>query len=211
MKRLLLFITMLALSLGAVAQTSPASQTALASPSDQGSQQVLTSSGPVTLDYKVQTGQSSDPVEAAIAKKVRDQLLRLPYYSMFDDLEYSVQGRTVTLTGAVTSIHSQTRQDAQKAVQRIEGVDKVVNNVKVLPPSPFDEQARERVYRALARTGGLSQYFWPASPAIHIVVDNQRVTLKGYVNSEGDKNLANIAANQVRDVFQVTNELQVVR
>jgi hyperosmotically inducible protein len=130
---------------------------------------------------------------------------------MFDDLEYSVQGRTVTLSGAVTSLHSQTRQDAERAVKRIEGVDKVVNNIQVLPPSAFDEQARQQVYRALLRAGGLSQYFWAASPSIHIIVANQRVTLNGYVNNEGDKNLATIATNQVRDVFQVTNNLQVVR
>jgi hyperosmotically inducible protein len=171
----------------------------------------LTSNGPVTLDYKGVPVQTSDEKEANIAKEVRHQLLKLPYYGMFDDLEYSVQGRTVTLSGAVTSIHSQTRQDAQNAVKRIEGVDKVVNNVRVLPPNPLDDQARERVFRALSRTAGLSRYFWPASPDIRIIVANQRVTLNGYVSSEGDKNLANIAANEVRDVFQVTNNLQVVK
>jgi len=210
-KRLLPFTLVLAMSVGATAQTSPASQATAALPANQAAEPVLTSNGPVTLDYKALPAQSADPAEAAIAKKVRDQLLKLPYYSMFDDLEYSVQGRTVTLSGAVTSIHSQTRQDAQYAVKRIEGVEKVVNNIQVLPPNQFDEQARQRVYRALMRTGGLSQYFWPASPSIRIIVANQRVTLNGYVNNEGDKNLANVAANQVRDLFQVTNNLQVVR
>ena len=211
MKRLLPFTLALAMGVGAAAQTSTASQAASTSPANRAAEPALTSNGPVTLDYKVVPTQSADPAEAAIAKKVRDQLLRLPYYSMFDDLEYSVQGRTVTLSGAVTSLHSQTRQDADRAVKRIESVDKVVNNIRVLPPNSFDEQARQRVYRALMRTGGLSQYFWAASPSIHIIVANQRVTLNGYVNNEGDKNLASIAANQVRDVFQVTNSLQVVR
>lgn len=208
-KRLLPFTLVIAMGVGAAAQTSSASQAALSA--NQAAEPAVTSNGPVTLDYKVLTTQSADPAEAAIAKKVRDQLLKLPHYSMFDDLEYSVQGRTVTLSGAVTSLHSQTRQDAQYAVKRIEGVEKVVNNIQVLPPNAFDEQARQRVYRALMRTGGLSQYFWAASPSIHIIVANQRVTLNGYVNNEGDKNLANIAANQVRDLFQVTNNLQVVR
>lgn len=208
-KRLLPFTLLFAMGVGAAAQTSPASQAALSS--NQAAEPAVTSNGPVTLDYKVLTTQSADPAEAAIAKKVRGQLLKLPYYSMFDDLEYSVQGRTVTLSGAVTSLHSQTRQDAQYAVKRIEGVDKVVNNIRVLPPNQFDEQARQRVYRALMRTGGLSQYFWAASPSIRIIVANQRVTLNGYVNNEGDKNMATIAVNQVGDVFQVTNNLQVVR
>jgi hyperosmotically inducible periplasmic protein len=211
MKRLLLLSSLLGLALGAAAQTSPAAQATLASDNTQPTVPAVTSNGPVTLDYKALPAPSSDSVEANLSRKVRGQLLRLPYYSMFDDLEYSVQGRTVTLSGAVTSIHSQTRQDAERAVKHIEGVDKVVNNIQVLPPSPFDEQARVRIYRALARTGGLSQYFWPASPDIRIVVANQRVTLKGYVNNEGDKNMATVAANQVRDVFQVTNDLQVVR
>jgi len=87
----------------------------------------------------------------------------------------------------------------------------VVNDIKVLPPSPFDQETRARVYRSLVRTGSLSRYFWEASPSIHIIVEHQRVTLKGYVSSEGDKNLANIAANGVPDVFKVTNELRVVK
>jgi hyperosmotically inducible protein len=207
MKPVLLCASLLALSLGATAQTAPAAQ---ASQTTQSSEAVLTSNGPVVLDYN-RTGESSNPVEAKIANQVRKQLLKLPYYSLFDDLEYTVQGRTVTLSGAVTDVHSQTRQDAERAVKHIEGVDKVVNNIRVLPPNPFDEQARERVYRSLMQTGGLSRYFWEASPSIHIIVANQRVTLKGYVSNEGDKNLANIAANEVRDVFQVTNNLQVVR
>ena len=205
MKQLLLCASLLTLAVGAVAQTAPESQT------NQAAEQVLTSNGPVTLDFKVVPAQSNDSAEAKLAQEVRHQLLMLPYYSMFDDLEYSVQGRTVTLSGDVTTIHSQTKKDAENAVKRIEGVDKVVNDIRVLPPSPFDDQARQRVYRVLLRTGGLAQYFWPASPEIRIIVANQRVTLKGYVHSEGDKNLATVAANQVRDLFQVTNDLQVVR
>ena len=210
MKRALILASLLALGLGAAAQTSTKSQAQAALQPDQAAT-AMTSNGPVILDYKAQAAQSADPVEAKIAQQVRHQLLKLPYYSMFDDLEYTVQGRTVILNGAVTSLHSQTRQDAANAVKRIESVDQVVNNIKVLPPNPYDDLARERVFRSLSRTAGLSQYFWPASPDIHIVVDRQRVTLKGIVHSEGDKNLANIAANEVRDVFQVTNDLQVAK
>lgn len=210
MKRALALASLLAFGLAAAAQTSTKSQAQAALQTDQ-TATVVTSNGPVILDYKGQPAQSADPVEAKIAQQVRHQLLKLPYYSTFDDLEYTVQGRTVILSGAVTSLHSQTRQDAANAVKRIEGVDKVVNNIQVLPPNPYDEQARERVLRSLSRTGGLSQYFWPASPDIHIIVDHQRVTLKGFVHNEGDKNLANVAANEVRDVFQVTNDLQVAK
>jgi hyperosmotically inducible periplasmic protein len=211
MKKLLLFGLGLALSAGAVAQTAQPPHMAVGSQAPPANEPVITSDGPVVADYGKHPAPSSDATEEHIAKEVRHELLMLPYYSLFDDLEYSVQGRTVTLNGSVTSVHGETRQDAERAAKQIEGVEKVVNNIQVLSPSPFDDEARERVYRSLARSGGLSRYFWQAAPSIHIIVDHQRVTLKGYVNSEGDKNLANIAANEVRDVFTVVNDLQVVK
>ena len=194
----------LGLSLGAPAQTP---QAAAAMPASQ--TEVLSSNGPVVADY----GKAAYPntPEGRLAKEVRHELLMLPYYSLFDDLEYGVQGRTVTLSGSVTSDHAVTRSDAENAAKHIEGVDKVINNIKVLPPSPLDQEVREQVYRALSNTGSLSRYFWEAAPSVHIIVENQRLTLKGFVNSEGDKNLANIAANGVPGVFQVTNELRVVK
>ena len=190
----------------------------------------IASNGPVIADYgKHITG--ADPVEARIAKEVRHELLLIPsdlfiavsasgfaqivsngpYYSPFDDLEFSVQGQTVTLSGYVTGVHAATKSDAERVVKNIEGVDKVVNNIKVLPPSLFDDQVRLQTYATLSRTGSLSRYFWPASPSIRIIVDNQRVTLRGIVINEGDKTLATIAAKTVPGVFQVTNELRVVR
>jgi hyperosmotically inducible protein len=170
----------------------------------------ISSNGPVVKDYP-QPVSGENPAEAKIAKEVRHEILMLPWYSLFDDLEFTVQGRTVTLSGFVTSEHAGTKSDAANVVKRIEGVDKVVNNIKVLPPSPMDTEAREQVYAALSRTGGLSRYFWEAAPSIHIIVDNQRVTLAGFVNNEGDKNLATLAANGVPNVFQVTNNLRVVK
>jgi len=173
-------------------------------------QQVISSNGPVVADYKLQVS-PSDPIEAKIAKEVRHELLMLPWYSLFDDLEFSVQGRTVTLSGFVTSEHAVTKSDAENAVKRIEGVEKVINNIQVLPPSPLDTQVREQAFQALTRTGSLSRYFWEAAPSIHIIVKNQRITLAGFVNSESDKNLATLAVNGIPGVFQVTNELRVVK
>ncbi len=209
MKRMLLFTALLSLGLGAAAQTSPTSSAALSSTNTQAP--AVTSNGPVTLDIKNVPVASADPTEAKIAQQVRHQVLTLLHYGMYDEIEYSVQGRTVTLSGAVINLHSQTRQDAERAVKRIEGVDQVVNNIRVLPPNMLDDEARAHVLRALSRTGGLSRYFYPASPDIRIIVDHQRLTLTGYVNNEGDKNMANVAANQVRDLFQVTNNLVVVK
>lgn len=184
----------LAMAIGAWGQTAPTAP--------------ITSNGPVVVDYGRQS-QSGDPVENQIAKEVRHELLMLPHYSLFDDLEFSVQGRTVTLSGSLTGAHAITKSDAENAVKHIEGVDQVINNIKILPVSPLDDEIREQTFRALSGAGSLSQYFWEAAPSIHIIVDNQRVTLAGFVNSEGDKNLAGITANGVPNVFKVTNNLRI--
>jgi len=218
MQKALLLSLLLAFNAAAVAQTAQApaqtGQAALTNSAPQameGSQQEICSNEPVVADYGKKMEQLANSAEGKIAKEVRHELLMLPYYSLFDDLEYCAQGRTVTLSGSLTAIHSETKQDAERSVKRIEGVDKVVNNIKVLPPSPLDDRARQEVYRKLVDTGGLSQYFWEAAPSIHIIVDNLHLTLRGYVNSEGDKNLAGIAAREVPSLFSVTNDLQVVK
>lgn len=215
MQRLLLLTLLVGLTAGLGAQTSQnAAQTSsrqMTASQSQSVGHVITSNGPVVAGYgKIPEPRANTP-EQRIAREVRHELLLLPYYSLFDDLGYSVQGNTVTLTGFLTSYHSQTKQDAENVVKRIEGVNEVINNIKVLPPSPIDEQARRQVFNALVRAGGLSQYFWEAAPSIHIIVENLHCTLVGYVNSEGDKNLAGITAKQVRCLFSVTNDLQVVK
>lgn len=212
MKPVLLFSTLLLFSTAAVAQSAHLATTALNTDADQ-SQATISSNGPVVLDHgkhPVVTGEPSR-AELQIAKQVRHQLLTMPlgYYGVFDDIEYSVQGRTVTLSGWLMAEHSAAKKYAADAVKHIEGVDQVVNNIKVLPTLPLDSQVRRQVLYALAGTGQLGQYFWPVSPDIHIIVDNLNVTLTGYVNNEGDKNLATIATKQTHDVFNVTNDLRI--
>lgn len=198
-------IALLALSMAAAGQNPP-STSAQAPESRQG----ITVQGPVVADYgKNVSGGNS--VEDTIAKEVRHQLLMLPYYSLFDNLGYTVQDRTVTLTGVLTSQDAITKNDAEGAVKRIEGVEKVINNIQVLPPSPVDDRIRHRTYEKLLRTGGLSKYFWEAAPSIHIIVKNQRVTLAGFVMNEMDKNMAGIAAKTVPGALEVTNNLSVVK
>jgi hyperosmotically inducible periplasmic protein len=211
MKRLVLLSLLFALTAGAVAQTKQTLQSGSTLPSVTASEPVISSNGPVVAGFGKNLPASGDPKEVKIAEQVRHQLLMLPYYSLFDDLEYSVQGRAVTLSGSVTSIHSQTKRDAQKAVEHIEGVESVVNNIQVLPPGPFDEQLRRQVYAQLVRSGGLSQYFWQAAPSIHIIVLHQNITLKGYVDTTGDKYLAAITAKEIPSAFKVEDDLQVVK
>ncbi len=216
MQKLLLLSLLLGFSAGGVAQSAqsqaqtPQNAQMMTSGQQPSSEPVVSSNGPVVAGFR-STEPAASTAEQKLAREVRHELLLLPYYSLFDDLEYSVQGRTVTLSGYVTSSHSQTKQDAERAVKRIEGVEKIINNIKVLPPNPLDDQAREQVYRRLLNAGGLSQYFWQAAPSIHIIVDNLHLTLKGYVDSEGDKNLAGITAKETPSLFSVTNDLQVVK
>jgi hyperosmotically inducible protein len=140
-------------------------------------------------------------------KEVRHQLVMLPWYSVFDNLAYQVQGDKVTLYGQVT--RPTLKSDAEAAVKSIEGVASVVNNIEVLPPSPMDEQLRRAVYRAIYGDPALARYSIQAVPSMHIIVKNGNVTLEGVVDSETDKNLAGLRANQVPNIFSVKNNLVV--
>jgi hyperosmotically inducible protein len=144
-----------------------------------------------------------------LIKEVRHELTMLPYYSVFDDLSYKVEGGTVTLFGAV--VRPSLKSDAENVVKKIEGVERVVNNIDVLPPSPNDDRIRRDVYRAIYSQPGLDTYSLRAVPTIHIIVKNGNVTLTGAVANQGDKDRAGIAANGVSGAFSVTNNIQVDR
>lgn len=144
-----------------------------------------------------------------ISEQVRKELVTLPYYGVFDNLAYRVEGSTVVLYGQV--VRPVTRSDAESRVARIKGVEHVVNNIEVLPLSPFDDTIRARTYRTLFSTGNLSRYAMGANPSIHIVVKGGNVTLEGVVSSEADRDLASMAARNVPGVFSVTNNLQTER
>jgi len=142
-----------------------------------------------------------------LAKKIRHELVTLPYYGVFDNLGYSINGNTVTLYGQV--VRPTTRSSAENRVKRLAGVSRVVNNIKVLPLSGFDDNIRAATYRSLARTGGLYRYLQGVNPSIHIVVDRGHITLEGVVSNKGDRTLANMAARSVSGAFSVTNNLRV--
>ena len=159
----------------------------------------------VQRDSKLQRG---EPVARQnLIKEVRHQLLLLPYYSVFDNLSYRIDGDTVTLDGQV--VRPTLKSDAESAVKSIEGVEEVVNNIEVLPVSPMDDQLRRAVYRALYGDPALSRYAYSSVASIHIIVKNGNVALEGVVDNESDKNLAGLRANQVPNVFSVKNNLTV--
>jgi hyperosmotically inducible periplasmic protein len=150
-----------------------------------------------------------NPDESRIAREVRHELVMLPYYGIFDDLAFRVDGSTVTLLGAVT--RPVLKSDAENVVKRVEGVTNVVNNIEVLPLSPMDDQIRRAEYRAIYGDPNIgTRYGFQALPSIHIIVKNGHVTLEGVVDNQFDKTLINTRANSVPNVFSVTNNLQVV-
>lgn len=150
------------------------------------------------------------PDESRLIQEVRHQLILLPYYTIFDDLGYNVQGSNVTLVGAVTN--PVLKSSAENVVKRIEGVTSVKNDIKVLPLSNFDWQSRRALARVIYGDPQIgTRYGNQALPSIHIIVDNGHVTLEGVVANEFDKNLIGIRANSVPNIFSVTNNLRVVK
>jgi hyperosmotically inducible periplasmic protein len=145
--------------------------------------------------------------EAWLRQEVHHQLLEVPWFTVFDNLAYQVNGSEVTLLGQV--VNPTLKADAETAVKNIEGVTKVNNNIEVLPVSPNDDAIRRAEYRAIYGDPSLSRYSMGALPGVHIIVKNGHVTLVGVVANEMDKNVAGIRANSVSGVFSVQNDLQV--
>jgi hyperosmotically inducible protein len=142
-----------------------------------------------------------------LVREVRHQLLLLPYYTVFDNLAFKVDGDRVTLEGQVT--RPTLKSDAEAAVKSIEAISGVTNNIEVLPPSPMDDQLRRALYRAIYGDSQLSKYGWSSMPSIHIIVKSGHVSLEGVADNETDKNLAGLRANSVPNVFEVKNNLVV--
>ena len=143
---------------------------------------------------------------ADFVKEVRHELVTLPYYGVFDNLAYRVDGSKVTLFGQVRD--PKLKSDAERAVKSIEGVSAIDNQIEVMPLSSMDDQTRMAVYRAIYSKSSLQRYQLGAVPPIHIIVKNGDVTLEGVVANEMDKNVAGLAANGVGGVHKVNNNLR---
>jgi len=142
-----------------------------------------------------------------ITREVHHELVMLPYYDVFDNLAFQVDGSKVTLLGQVT--RPTVKSDAENVIKKIEGVTTVENQIEVLPLSPSDDRIRLAAYRAIYSKAPLQRYQLSAVPPIHIIVKNGNITLEGVVANEGDKNLAEIAAKGVHGAFKVDNNLRV--
>jgi len=151
--------------------------------------------------------QESAKSQERIAKEVRHELLMLPYFGVFDYIAFKVDGGTVTLLGQV--VRPVLKSDAENAVKHIEGVEKVDNQIEILPPSAMDDRLRIALFRAIYQYPPLQKYELGVQKPIRIIVKNGRVALEGVVDSDADKNLVNLRANSVPGIFGVTNNLQV--
>lgn len=156
---------------------------------------------------KVQTGSDPSQIQRRLEREVRHELVTLPYYDVFDNLEFRVDGDHVTLSGQV--VRPTLRSGVENVVKNVEGVEKVTNNIEMLPVSQNDSRLRVAVYRAIYGHTALQRYSVRSVPPIHIVVKNGNVTLEGVVADERDKNIVNLQANGVFGVFSVKNNLRV--
>ena len=159
---------------------------------------------------RVQSGQASNQqrqmdAQARLQKEVRHILVTQPFYTVFDNLAYSVNGDRVTLQGQVVS--PALKIDAEKGVKSIEGVSGVDDQIEVLPPSPGDDRIRRAEFRAIYSAPGMQKYSFQAVPPIHIIVKNGNVTLVGVVLNNTDKILAETRAKSVAGVFSVMDQL----
>jgi hyperosmotically inducible protein len=161
----------------------------------------------ITTPLLAAQGDVSEQSVARIQKEVRHEILMLPYFDVFDNIAFKVEGYNVTLSGQVTRRTLKT--DVERVVKTIEGVEAVDNQIEVLPVSPNDDRLRLRLFRAIYGYPALQRYALPVIKPIRIILKNGHVTLEGVVDSEADKNLVNLRARGVSGSFSVTNNLIV--
>jgi len=155
---------------------------------------------PVCASAQISDKQLGDRV----ASKVRDYMP----FSIYDDVSVNVDAGTVTLVGVVTMPYK--RDEIGLRVGKIDGVRKLVNELRVLPVSQADTDLRVRVAQAIYNNSAFWAYAAMPRPSIHIIVEGGRVTLTGVVNSEVDRSLA-FALAQVPGAFDIKNQLRVDR
>jgi hyperosmotically inducible protein len=144
-----------------------------------------------------------------LAERVRHELVMLPWVTIYDNMSFRVDGDTVTLFGS--TIRPVLKTSAANVVSKLEGVNHVVNEIEVLPLSPFDDRIRVATARAIYGYGPLQRYGLGANPSIRIIVKNGNVSLQGVVANEADSNLAFMRANGVFGSFAVKNDLRIER
>ena len=149
---------------------------------------------------------SADPAPA-LSREIHHQILVLPFYSVFDSIRFTMDGRNVILSGQV--LRRNLKEQAEAAVKSLEGVGVVSNKIEILPASASDDELRRAIYRAIYEDSTLARYATQNIPPVHIIVNNGAVSLEGSIDSDSDKNLAEARAESVAKVGRVKNNLVV--
>lgn len=153
------------------------------------------------------TNSANTRLEERLSGEVRHELNMIPQFTVFDNLAYRVDGGTVTLFGQVRD--AIVKDSAEPRVKHLEGVERVDNQIEILPASFNDDRIRRQVAVAVFNDSRLFNYGIQPVPPIHIIVKNGHVNLVGVVRTQTDKDSAFIRANGVSGVFSVENNLQV--
>jgi hyperosmotically inducible protein len=148
---------------------------------------------------------AQDRRDVRVADLIGQSIRSYSQFTIFDDINAQVENGIVTLSGKVTMPYK--KSDIEKRVARIDGVKEVQNTISVLPVSPFDEELRYKISRAIYGNPSFWTYASMANPPIHIIVEHGRVTLTGVVNSNVDRMLASSLATGFGE-FSVTNALR---
>jgi hyperosmotically inducible periplasmic protein len=152
----------------------------------------------------------SDAGRERLQRQVRHELNMLPYGNVFDYLTFTIDADgNVTLNGDVTN--PVVKSSAGNVVKRVEGVERVNNQIRVLPVSFMDDGLRLRLFRTIYGYPALQKYALGVNKPIRIIVNRGHVTLIGVVDNQTDKNIAGIRANGVPGIFSVDNQLAVVK
>ena len=191
-----------------------------------------------TTDASSQVRDRATASDSATIAAIRDALLRLPYYGVFDFLAFTYEKGVVTLSGY--DYRGGLKADAERAVKRLPGVEEIGNEIEVLPLSSHDDELRWGAFDAIYSDPFLSRYapgggmlwghrhrvrsgmwtrfanhslFPGMQPVgdypINIIVKGGRITLLGLVDSETDKKMAGFRAREVPGSFAVDNQLMV--
>ena len=148
---------------------------------------------------------AQDRRDLQVFRDISDSVTRYTQFTIFDSIDASVSRGHVVLDGWVTMPYK--RNDIEKRVRNISGVDTVDNRIQVLPVSQFDDELRFRIARAIYGNSAFWNYAAMANPPIHIVVNGGRVTLNGVVQSNVERQLARSLATGFGE-FEVKNELK---
>jgi hyperosmotically inducible protein len=163
-----------------------------------------------TFSFAARNAAASEVESARIVRQVTHELNMIPYVNAFDYVTFTVNSDgSVTLAGSVTN--PVVKSDAGNVVKKVEGVERVDNEIQVLPVSPMDDGLRVRLFRTIYGYPALEKYALGLNKPIRIIVANGRVTLMGVVDNEMDRTIAGMRANEVPGIFSVDNQLKVVK